>query len=461
MNIQKILVVDDEPLMREFVGETLQRMGCEVKQASDGTAAVRMLENENFEVIFTDMKLPKLSGLEVLKKAKSVSPETEVVVMTAYGTIETAVEAMKAGACDYLLKPFTPDQVELLIGKISETLNLRAQNAYLKKEMEERLGFGEIIGQSPQLLELYETIKKIADTKASVLICGESGTGKELVARAIHYNSERRGKPFIKLNCAALPPTLIESELFGHEKGAFTGAIVQRQGRFELADGGTLFLDEISEIDIALQAKLLRVLQEREFERIGSSRTIKVDVRLLSSTNRNLKEVISQGKFREDLFYRLNVIPVNLPPLRERKVDIRLLGEYFLKRFVTENKKGEKVLSEKALKAMEEYSWPGNIRELQNVLERAVVMDRGSLIEPDDLGLNSDYVQKNEPHEQFQGDKTLEQIEKETIIQALKYYQNNRTKTANALDISIRTLRNKLNEYRQKGDNIQEEEEEK
>ncbi|MBN2144527.1 MAG: sigma-54-dependent Fis family transcriptional regulator [Candidatus Aureabacteria bacterium] len=459
MNIQKVLVVDDEPLMREFVGETLMRMGCEVKQAQDGTSAVRMLENENYDVIFTDMKLPKLSGLEVLKKAKSTSPETEVVVMTAYGTIETAVEAMKAGACDYLLKPFTPDQVELLIKKISETLNLRAQNAYLKKEMDERLGFGEIIGQSKLLLELYETIKKVADSRASVLICGESGTGKELVARAIHYHSERKGKPFIKLNCAALPPTLIESELFGHEKGSFTGAFIQRQGRFELADSGTLFLDEISEIDISLQAKLLRVIQEREFERIGSSKSIKVDVRLLSSTNKNLKEVITQGKFREDLYYRLNVIPVMLPPLRERKGDIPLLANYFLKRFVMENKKQEKSISEEAMKSMETYAWPGNIRELQNVIERAVVMDRTGLIEKEDLGFHFEFVQKAEDTS-FQAGKTLEEVEKEVILKTLKLHHNNRTQTAKSLDISIRTLRNKLNEYRRNGEIIEEEMEE-
>ena len=450
MNIRKVLVVDDEPLMRDFVGETLLRMGCEVKFAQEGLAAIRMLENENFDLVFSDMKLPKLSGLEVLKSAKEIHPETEVVIMTAYGTIETAIEAMKSGASDYLLKPFTPEQVELLVEKISSNASLKAENEYLRREINENYGFGEIIGQSEPLQEIYGIIRKVAESKASVLISGETGTGKELIARAIHYNSDRKNKPFVKFNCAALPENLIESELFGHEKGAFTGANILRQGRFELADGGTIFLDEISEIDISLQPKLLRVLQEREFERVGSARSIKVDVRILASTNRNLKEEIEKGTFREDLYYRLNVVPVHLPPLRERKGDVLLLSEKFLKRFSQENKKQLKTFSKEALSLLEQYSWPGNVRELENIIERAVVMDRSNIIEPRDLGIAPEIQYVSAP--QFQTEKnpgvqTLAEMEKEMIVNTLNHYQGNRTKTADVLGISIRTLRNKLHEY--------------
>ena len=449
MTIRKVLVVDDEPLMRDFVGETLLRMGCEVKFASEGLAAIRLLENENFDLVFSDMKLPKLSGLEVLKSAKELSPKTEVVIMTAYGTIETAIEAMKSGASDYLLKPFTPEQVELLVEKISSSVSLKAENEYLRREVNENYGFGEIIGQSEPLQDVYTIIKKVAESKASVLISGETGTGKELIARAIHYNSDRKNKPFIKFNCAALPENLIESELFGHEKGAFTGANILRQGRFELADGGTIFLDEISEIDISLQPKLLRVLQEREFERVGSARSIKVDVRILASTNRDLKAEIEKGAFREDLYYRLNVVPVHLPPLRERKGDVLLLAEKFLKRFSQENKKQAKSFTKEALDLLEKYPWPGNVRELENVIERSVVMDRSNIIEPKDLGISLESSDSFMP--QAKTDKptgqTLAEMEKDLIVSTLNHYQGNRTKTADVLGISIRTLRNKLHEY--------------
>lgn len=449
MTIRKVLVVDDEPLMRDFVGETLLRMGCEVKFAQEGLAAIRILENENFDLVFSDMKLPKLSGLEVLKSAKELSPKTEVVIMTAYGTIETAIEALKSGASDYLLKPFTPEQVELLVEKISSNVSLKAENEYLRREVNENYGFGEIIGQSDPLQNIYNIIKKVADSKASVLISGETGTGKELIARAIHYNSDRKNKPFIKFNCAALPENLIESELFGHEKGAFTGANNLRQGRFELADGGTIFLDEISEIDISLQPKLLRVLQEREFERVGSARSIKVDVRILASTNRDLMSEIEKGRFREDLYYRLNVVPVHLPPLRERKGDVLLLSEKFLKRFSQENKKQAKSFAKEALTILEQYPWPGNVRELENIIERAVVMDRSNIIEPKDLGISlesADSFNSQSKTDKSTG-QTLAEMEKDLIVNTLEHYQGNRTKTADVLGISIRTLRNKLHEY--------------
>ena len=450
MNVQSVLVVDDEPLMRDFVGETLTRMGCDVKFATDGTQAIRLIESNQFDLVITDMKLPKLSGIDVLKSIKQLSPETESVLMTAYGTIQSAVEAMKSGACDYLLKPFTPDQIEILVEKISSTLSLKAQNEYLKREIDASFGFGEIVGVSKSLQDLYKTIKKVADSTANILISGESGTGKELVARAVHYNSDRRDKPFIKLNCASLPANLIESELFGHEKGSFTGAVSKRTGRFELANGGTIFLDEISEIAPQLQSKLLRVLQERELERVGSAKTIKIDVRVLASTNRDLKKEIAKGDFREDLFYRLNVIPIHLPPLRERKNDIKILSEHFLKRFVTSNKKNEKSFSEDALKDLEKYNWPGNIRELENIIERAVVMDRDSIVDAKDFGLYPKGNTSNHTSDlgKYSVGKKMSEIEKEYILDSLRECNDNRTKTAQILDISIRTLRNKLKEYR-------------
>jgi DNA-binding NtrC family response regulator len=449
MNIHRVLVVDDEPLMRDFVGETLVRKGCEVRYASDGLEAVRAVENDSFDLIFTDMKLPKLSGLDVLKRSKSISPETEIVVMTAYGTVENAVDAMKSGACDYLMKPFTPDQVELLIEKTAGTIRLKAENAYLVRQIDEEFGFGEIIGVSVPMKEIFRTIRKVAATRANVLIEGESGTGKELAARAIHYQGDRRNRPFIKLNCAALPPNLIESELFGHEKGAFTGAVSRRPGRFELADGGTIFLDEISEIDISLQSKLLRVLQEREFERVGSHKSIRVDVRVLASTNRNLKKQVQNGAFREDLYYRLNVVPIRLPSLKDRKGDISLLADHFLKKYLHENGKAAKEFTPEALEQMERYPWPGNVRELQNVIERAVVLDRDRTIRPGDLGI----FEINGSGDDRKAEKEtgaslpLEEIEKRAILTTLEQCGGNRTRTASVLGISVRTLRNKLNGY--------------
>lgn len=457
--IRNVLVVDDEPLMREFVGESLQKLNCDVHFAHEGIAALRLIESNAYDMVFTDMKMPKLSGLDVLKKVKQVNPGCEVVIMTAYGTVENAVSAMKEGAADYLLKPFTVDQVEFLYHKCTEKLSLKAQNAYFQNEIRERLGFGEIVGKSKPIAGVYEIIQKVASSKATVLISGKSGTGKELIARALHYhNQERKNAPFIKLNCAALPANLIESELFGHEKGAFTGALTQRIGRFELAHGGTIFLDEISEIDINLQAKLLRVLQEREFERIGGGRTIQVDVRVIASTNRDLKEEVSRGTFREDLYYRLNVVPIYLPPLKDRKSDIPLLANYFLKRLTADNKKNSKIISPEGMQSLIDYDWPGNIRELENLIERAVVMDRGEMIDPSDFGFSgqmeklhseADALGSNNDDLSIQHliGRSLQDIEKEVILNTLAVYGDNRTKCAEILGISIRTLRNKLNEY--------------
>lgn len=377
--IESILVVDDEALMRQFLEETLKRKGYVVDIAEDGKQALSSLKKNTYDLVITDMKMPDLSGLAVLKKAKELSPQTVVLVMTAFGTIENAVEAMKMGAFNYLLKPFTPDAVEMLIGKASEHLNLVQENTYLREQVGTKT---QLIAHSPVMKKVLEEATRVAKSQASVLIHGESGTGKEVIAEAIHAHSLRSTKPYIRVNCAAVPDTLIESEFFGHEKGAFTGANQKRLGRFELAHGGTLLLDEVTEIPLNLQPKLLRVIQEQEFERVGGARPVSVDVRLISTSNRNLKQAIADQIFREDLYYRLNVVPIYLPPLRDRKEDILPLARYFLDKFCFENSKKPKKLTQDAEKKLLDYPWPGNIRELANAIERVVVLDFGTSIEP-------------------------------------------------------------------------------
>ncbi len=379
MAIEKILVVDDEALMRQFLEEALSRSGFEVDIAQNGKEAFALLRKNSYDLVITDMKMPDHTGLDVLKKTKELSPQTVVLVMTAFGTIENAVEAMKLGAFNYLLKPFTPDAIETLIEKAAEHRALVEENTYLREQVTSK---GQIIAESPIMKKLLEEAVRVAKSQASVLIHGESGTGKEVIAGAIHAHSMRASNPYIRVNCAAVPDTLIESEFFGHEKGSFTGANAKRLGRFELANGGTLLLDEVTEIPLNLQPKLLRVVQEQEFERVGGTRPVSVDVRLISTSNRDLKEAIEEKVFREDLFYRLNVVPIHLPPLRERKEDILPLVDYFLGKFCAENGKKKKTLTKKAKEKLVNYPWPGNIRELANVMERVVVLDFGEKIEP-------------------------------------------------------------------------------
>jgi len=451
--IEDILIVDDEPLMRKFLQEALSRKGYEIDISSDGEDAIKKIGMNSYDLIFTDLKLPKADGITVLKKAKELSDDTTVIMMTAYGTVETAVEAMKIGAFDYLLKPFSPDQIELLLNRVIERKSLINENNYLRAEVNREYDFNEIVGKTPEMVAVFDLIKKVASSKATVLIQGESGTGKELVARAIHYNSPRKDKPFIKMNCAAIPENLLESELFGHEKGSFTGAYNKRLGRFELADGGTLFLDEISEISPALQAKLLRVLQEREFERVGGMRPIKVDVRIISTTNRDLKEEIKKNTFREDLFYRLNVVPFLLSPLRDRVDDISLLAQHFLSKYAKENNKREQKITKETLELMKGYRWPGNIRELENIIERIVVMDLGDKVLP---GHIKSWIQNEAETSEnvFRTGQSLEEMEKSLIMETLKQCNGNRTQSADVLQISIRTLRNKLNLYKEQGVDI-------
>lgn len=381
MGIEKILVVDDEPLVRRFLKEALVRKNYQVDDAENAKKGYGLIKEKKYDLVISDLKMPDMTGIELLKKIKEETPSTLVIIMTAFGTIENAVEAMKLGAFNYLIKPFSPDAIEALIDKAEEHLVLIRENVYLREELTTANQPNKIIAESPLMKKIIQQLTKVAKSHANVFIHGESGTGKEVIAQAIHMHSPRAPKPYIRVNCAAIPETLLESEFFGHEKGSFTGASNKRMGRFELAHGGTLLLDEVTEIPLMLQPKLLRAVQEQEFERVGGMKSIRVNVRLLATSNRNLKEAISQKIFREDLYYRLNVIPIYLPPLRERKEDILPLADYFLEKFCSEYGKNKKNLSPSAQTKLIEYPWPGNIRQLTNVIERTIVMDDSSTVE--------------------------------------------------------------------------------
>lgn len=443
MKIEKILIVDDEPLMRKFLTEIVQRKKIEAITAEDGATALQLLKNHSFDLVISDIKLPDLSGIQLLKTAKKWHPSLFFILMTAFASDHTAADAMRLGAFNYLIKPFSPAAIEAMIEKAQQQLALIEENHFLRQEIShvQRKKFLDIIAESPFMKKILHDLTKIAKSQANVLITGESGTGKEVISQAIHMQSERANAPFIKVNCSAVPDHLIESEFFGHEKGAFTGAINRRIGRFELSHTGTLLLDEITEIPLSLQPKLLRAIQEREFERVGGTHSIQVDVRLIATSNRNMKECIEQKLFREDLYYRLNVMPIFLPPLRERKEDIIPLATYFLERLCKENKKTNKQLSKEASDKLLSYSWPGNIRELANIIERIVIMENSLHILPEHLPLEFSYP----PLSKESALLTLAEIEKNHILKTLTHHNNNRTKTAETLGISIRTLRNKLN----------------
>jgi two-component system response regulator HydG len=374
--VPKILVVDDEQIVRESLANWLKEDGYQVESAESGPQALERIQSASFHIVLLDLKMPEMNGIQVLQEIKKNFSDIEVIIMTAYGSIHTAVEAIKEGAFDYIVKPFDPEEVGLLIRKILDHKNLVLENILLRQKLEEKYEFEDLIGKSAVMQNLFGLIRNVAPTQATVLITGESGTGKELVAKAIHTLSPRRYQPFIALSCGALPDTLLESELFGYEKGAFTGASHTKKGRFELADGGTLFLDEIGEISLKTQIDLLRVLQEKEFRRLGGTEVTKVDVRIISATNRDLPEAVRQGIFRSDLFYRLNVVSIPLPPLRDRKEDIPLLAKHFLKRYAIEINKKMDRLDPRALEALMNYNWPGNVRELENAVERAVVISQ-------------------------------------------------------------------------------------
>ena len=446
---KRILVVDDDALFREFLKEVLDRKGHKVDVAEDGLEAVQQMETADYDLVLTDIRMPGMDGMQVLEKAGQIRPEARVMMITANASVSNAVEAMQKGAYDYIEKGGSIDEIEMRVDRALENQQLKQENLRLRSELQERYDFGNMVGKSKKIQEIFDLIRVVAKSRSTVLITGESGTGKELVTRAIHYNSPRKDEPFIKLNCAALPQDLIESELFGHEKGAFTGAFKQTKGRFELANRGTLMLDEISELEPPLQAKLLRVLQEREFERIGSGTSIKVDVRIVATTNRNLLEQIEKGKFREDLYYRLNVIPLALPSLRDRKEDIPSLIDHFVDKYNTENDKILSGVTEKALDILTGYNWPGNIRELENYIERAVVISQENQIDEHHLPLDvlTGAAGARSADEGIQGGMTVREMEKKLILKTLEASRGNRTAAADTLGISSRTLRNKLHEY--------------
>ncbi len=383
--MHKALIIDDDSIIREMLETFLKKEGLEVISASDGKTALEILKNDKFDIILTDLVMPIMDGIELLKEAAPLKINTPFIVMTAFGTIETAVEAMRYGAFDYITKPFNLNELTIIIKRALKISRLQMENIMMKKQLKKKYSFEGLVGDSSQMQSVYEMIEKIADTDSTVLITGESGTGKELVARTIHYNSPRFNNPFVPLNCAAIPKDLLESELFGHEKGAFTGAIHTRIGRFELAHGGTLFLDEIGELDLSLQVKLLRVIQQKEFERVGGHKTLKVDVRIIAATNKDLEKAVQEAKFREDLFYRLNVIPLHLPPLRERTEDIPLLLEHFIPYFCKKRKRKLFRFSPEALQCLLKCNWNGNVRELENLLERLSILSNSDIINESDL----------------------------------------------------------------------------
>ncbi len=446
----KILIVDDEASQREVLSGYLKKKKYTVQQSSSAEDAVAVLRSQHFDLVLSDYKMSGRTGFDLLQDIKRIDPETVVVLMTAFGTIEGAVDAMRAGTYDYLSKPIELDEIDLLIRRIQERSQLIAENKNLREQLTEKLSFTEIISQSAPMQEVLSTASRVAHTKAPVLIRGESGTGKELIARAIHFNSPRSSKPFIAVNCAALNDNLLESELFGHEKGAFTGAEKQRRGRFELADGGTIFLDEIGDISPATQVRLLRVLQEQQFERVGGSETIAVDVRVVAATNKDLESAIASGKFRDDLYYRLNVVTVEIPPLRNRRDDITLLLEHFLLRFAKEHKRKKLSFSKEAWEFLVRYDYPGNVRELENIVQRSVIFSRGEQITSTDIPLvvrgsvNEAPAQRNNTRS---FDEQVEQLEKDLIFEALRIYGNNQSKAADQLKLSERNLRYRLKKW--------------
>ena len=440
-----ILVVDDEKNTREGLARAL-RGDYEVAEAENGLRALEWLETQAADVVLSDLRMPGLDGMALLARLLARDPRPVVILLTAYGNIETAVEAMRRGAYDFLAKPVNLDRLELLLKRALGERRLDAENQRLKAQLDAKFGFENIIGASPAMQEVFQTIRQVAPTRATVLIQGESGTGKELVARALHQCSPRAQGPFVPVHCAALAPTLLESELFGHEKGAFTGAVERRRGRFELADGGTLFLDEVGEIDPALQVKILRVLEERKFERVGGTETVEVDVRLVAATNRDLKKRVEEGVFREDLFYRLYVVSLTLPPLRARDGDIVLLAQHYLKALAAENGKALKGLTPEAMDALTAYAWPGNVRELRNVIERMVVLSHGDRLGVRDLPANLRAAAGHGGAGARPG-TALRDAERQLIEEALRRHKGHRTRAARDLGISRRTLHRKLNEF--------------
>ncbi|MBW1700610.1 MAG: sigma-54-dependent Fis family transcriptional regulator [Deltaproteobacteria bacterium] len=450
--METILIVDDEKNYLVVLEALLGPEGYETITTDNARDALRLVRESDLDLVITDIKMPGMNGMVLLEECKKIKPELPVIMMTAYGTIEMAVEAMKNQAYDYITKPFQNEQLKLTVKKALDNYRLIKQNKLLSEALSDRFKFGNIIGKSKPMIEIFDSISKLAQARASVLITGPSGTGKELIAKAIHYNSPRKDRPFISVNCGALTETLLESELFGHEKGAFTGAVAMKKGRFELSDRGTLFLDEIGDMPPPLQVKLLRVLQEMEFERVGGTRTIKVDVRVLSASNRNIKEDVANELFREDLFYRLNVMNIEVPPLRERIDDIPLLVKHFIEKYRGDEGKSKIELSPDVWKVLYNYSWPGNIRELENVIERAVVLNPGGLISLEDLpeelaGAEVEFDVERFIPPNVPMPEALEQIEEKLIRRALAQCNNVQSHAAEMLGITKSLIQHKMKKY--------------
>ena len=442
-----ILVVDDEPAQREMISGFLRKQDFDVVAADNAERALELFRQEAFDLILTDQKMADMSGLELMQAVHAINPETAVILITAFGTIEAAVAALKKGAIDYLTKPLNLEELLHRIRLVSDRYRILTENRELREALGERYRIEGIIGESGPMLEVLSLVRRVAPSEATVLIRGESGTGKELIAQAIHFGSPRARGPLVKVNCAALPEALLESELFGHEKGAFTGAITSRQGRFELANGGTIFLDEIGDLPLHLQAKLLRVLQEREYERVGSSRSVKVNVRILAASHRPLEALIKAGQLREDLYYRLNVVTVLIPPLRERRSDLALLIDHFVRRFATKNGKTISGLSPDGRDILMRYDYPGNVRELENIIERAVVLTRDDVIGRGDLPITVQEIDALDDDDELNLTIAVERLERRMIREALARFEGVQTRAAERLGISERALRYKLTKY--------------
>lgn len=451
--MSQILVVDDERSMRELLEILLAKNGHEVHCAADGAQALEYLADNEYDVVVTDLRMPGIGGMEVLEASRKLWPDTQVIIMTAYSTTQTAIDAMKKGAYDYITKPFKVDEVAVVVEKAIEKRDLVLVNRRLRNQVSKAFSFENLVGSSPRMKEVYKVIRQIADTRTNVLILGESGTGKEMVARALHYNSSRADKPFVVINCGAIPDTLMESELFGHVKGAFTGAVVDKKGLFEVAHSGTLFLDEIGELSPMMQVKLLRVLQERKVKRVGGVRETEIDVRLIAASNRNLEEDVHQGRFREDLYFRINVIQITLPALRERTEDIPLLAHYFLQRYNEELGKRIQGFTREALDQLLAYPYPGNVRELENIVQRAVAFEQTEWISPaslpERLTGRTPLPPSPDTELDFKGalDDYLEQLERGFILKAMKATGGNITEAAKRLGVSFRAMRYKLSKY--------------
>ena len=454
-SVLRILVVEDNDTMRSGMIRVLRKAGHMVFEAPDGNSGLEEVQNQRFDLVITDYRMQGLNGLELLKEIKTIDADTEIIVITAYGTIELAVEAMKAGARDFVTKPFSKDELRIKVDRAAERIfekktvdRLTEENRYLREEVELKFNFGEIVGESPGMKKIYRTIEKTGTSDTSILIYGESGTGKELVARAIHTQSARQDKPFVRVNCGALAEGVLESELFGHERGAFTNALRQKKGRFELAHQGTLFLDEIGDIPLSTQVKLLRVLQEKEFERVGGEETLRVDVRVIAATHRDLRREVSESRFREDLFYRLHILPLHLPPLRERKEDIPLLAAHFIQKIGNEIRKNKITLTDEALNILLTYDWPGNVRELENVLERAIVLCETNRIDEKSLGfLSGEKSGTNIAESSLDLEHSLAALERRLLEQALSAAGGVKARAARILGIKESALYYKLDKY--------------